>query len=53
MIVQNISEAGTHTDMTFTVPASDVEKAKTALAAKQAEIGYDVIQSETELARYR
>ena len=51
MIVQNISEAGTHTDMTFTVPASDVEKAKAALAAKQSEIGYDVIQSETELAK--
>ncbi|AJY44787.1 aspartate kinase [Martelella endophytica] len=51
MIVQNISEEGTHTDMTFTVPASDVEKAKVALAAKQSEIGYDVIQSETELAK--
>ncbi|MAU20338.1 MAG: aspartate kinase [Martelella sp.] len=51
MIVQNISEEGTHTDMTFTVPASDVEKAKAALAAKQSEIGYDVIQSETELAK--
>ncbi|WP_174802353.1 aspartate kinase [Martelella limonii] len=51
MIVQNISEEGTHTDMTFTVPASDVEKAKAALAAKQADIGYDVIQSETELAK--
>ncbi|TNB49541.1 aspartate kinase [Martelella lutilitoris] len=51
MIVQNISEDGTHTDMTFTVPASDVEKAKAALAAKHSEIGYDAIQSETELAK--
>ncbi|TCT40229.1 aspartate kinase [Martelella mediterranea] len=51
MIVQNISEDGTHTDMTFTVPASDVDKAKAMLAEKQGEIGFDAIQSETELAK--
>ncbi|TPW32319.1 aspartate kinase [Martelella alba] len=51
MIVQNISEDGTHTDMTFTVPASDVEKAKAALEEKRGEIDFDVLQSETELAK--
>ncbi|WP_176086202.1 aspartate kinase [Martelella sp. HB161492] len=51
MIVQNISEDGTHTDMTFTVPASDVEKAKAALEQKRGEIDFDVLQSETELAK--
>jgi len=51
MIVQNISEDGTHTDMTFTVPASDVDKAKAMLAEKQGEIGFDAIQSEAELAK--
>ncbi|MET3598446.1 UNVERIFIED_ORG: aspartate kinase [Martelella mediterranea] len=51
MIVQNISEDGTHTDMTFTVPASDVDKAKAALAARHDDIGYDAVQSETELAK--
>ncbi|WP_297323442.1 ACT domain-containing protein, partial [uncultured Bartonella sp.] len=51
MIVQNISEDGSKTDMTFTVPATDVQKAVTTLEANKKEIGFDVIQSETDLAK--
>ncbi len=32
MIVQNISEDGSRTDMTFTVPNTDIEKALAVLA---------------------
>ncbi|OLY45276.1 aspartate kinase [Bartonella apis] len=51
MIVQNISEDGSKTDMTFTVPATDIEKAVATLEANKNEIGFDVIQSETDLAK--
>ncbi|MCT6920280.1 MAG: aspartate kinase, partial [Bifidobacteriales bacterium] len=51
MIVQNISEDGSKTDMTFTVPATDIEKAVATLEANKKEIGFDVIQSETDLAK--
>ncbi|WP_455477276.1 aspartate kinase [Bartonella sp. B41] len=51
MIVQNISEDGSKTDMTFTVPSADVEKAVALLKKNRNEIGFDVIQSETGLAK--
>ncbi len=51
MIVQNISEDGSKTDMTFTVPSGDVQKAVAALEKNKKDIGFDVIQSETELAK--
>lgn len=51
MIVQNISEDGSKTDMTFTVPSSDVQKAVGILEKHRAEIGFDVIQSESDLAK--
>ncbi|MEM5492800.1 aspartate kinase [Hoeflea sp. AS16] len=51
MIVQNISEDGSRTDMTFTVPSSDAEKALTVLAGQKELIGYDVVQSESGLAK--
>lgn len=51
MIVQNISEDGSKTDMTFTVPATDIEKAVATLESNKKEIGFDVIQSETDLAK--
>ena len=51
MIVQNISEDGSKTDMTFTVPATDIDKAVATLEANKKEIGFDVIQSETDLAK--
>ena len=51
MIVQNISEDGSKTDMTFTVPSGDVQKAVAALEKNKKDIGFDVIQSVTELAK--
>ena len=51
MIVQNISEDGSRTDMTFTVPSSDAEKALAVLDGQKQVVGYDVVQSESGLAK--
>ena len=51
MIVQNISEAGTSTDMTFTVPAGDLDKATAVLEKAKTEMRYDAIQSEQGLTK--
>lgn len=51
MIVQNISEDGSRTDMTFTVPSSDADKALSVLDGQKQAIGYDVVQSESGLAK--
>ncbi len=51
MIVQNISEDGSRTDMTFTVPSGDLEKAAKILADNKERIGFDVIQSESGLVK--
>ncbi|WP_341760523.1 aspartate kinase [Candidatus Endowatersipora endosymbiont of Watersipora subatra] len=45
MIVQNVSEDGSVTDMTFTVPASNLKKALETLNTSKDEIGYEIIQS--------
>jgi aspartate kinase len=51
MIVQNISEDGKLTDMTFTVPSGDVDKALAVLERLKASIGYDVVQSEAGMSK--
>lgn len=51
MIVQNISEDGKHTDMTFTLPSGDVEKAVKVLEARKDDIGFDVVQNEANLVK--
>lgn len=51
MIVQNVSEDGSKTDMTFTVPSGDLDKAVAALEKAKAEVGFDTIQSESGLAK--
>lgn len=50
MIVQNISDEGM-TDMTFTVGKTDLAQAQAALAAKQAEIGYADLLTDTNVAK--
>ena len=40
MIVQNVSEDGKTTDLTFTVPASDYQRAKETIVAAKDTIGY-------------
>jgi aspartate kinase len=51
MIVQNISEDGSRTDMTFTVPSGDATKALAVLEGQKEVIGYDAVQSESGLAK--
>ncbi|MBB3542540.1 MULTISPECIES: aspartate kinase [unclassified Rhizobium] len=51
MIVQNISEDGSKTDMTFTVPSGDVDKAIKVLGENKEKIGYDVVQNESGLVK--
>jgi aspartate kinase len=51
MIVQNISEDGSRTDMTFTVPTGDLDKALAVLETEKERVGFDVIQSESGLVK--
>lgn len=51
MIVQNISEDGSRTDMTFTVPSSDLDKAIAVLDPIQKELGIDALQSEAGMVK--
>jgi aspartate kinase len=51
MIVQNVSEDGSRTDMTFTVPDGDVEKAVKILEKERERIGYQVLQSDKGLVK--
>ncbi|MEM1317003.1 MAG: aspartate kinase [Pseudomonadota bacterium] len=51
MIVQNVSEDGSVTDMTFTVPAADLNKAVTTLEKSKNEIGYEVVQSDPGMVK--
>jgi aspartate kinase len=51
MIVQNISEDGSLTDLTFTVPNADYERARKVLEAAKAAVGYQVIQGSSDVAK--
>ena len=51
MIVQNVSEDGSVTDMTFTVPAADLDRALSTLEASKDNIGYEVAQSDSGLVK--
>lgn len=51
MIVQSVSEDGSRTDMTFTVPDADLEKAIKVLENKKDQIGYELVQSDKGLVK--
>ncbi len=51
MIVQNISEDGSRTDMTFTVPQGDLAKALAVLEKVKEEIGFDVLQHDEGMTK--
>ena len=51
MIVQNVSEDGKTTDLTFTVPASDFARAKETITAAQGTIGYKRLDTATDVAK--
>src|SRR6202165_6095448 len=51
MIVQNVSEDGKTTDLTFTVPASDYDRARDTITSAKARIGYARLDSATDVAK--
>jgi aspartate kinase len=51
MIVQNISEDGSKTDMTFTVPNGDLVKALAVIETAKEAIGFEAVQSEPGLTK--
>lgn len=51
MIVQSVSEDGSRTDITFTIPETDVEKAQEVLQKHSSDIAFENIQSDTGLAK--
>ncbi|MBX9822838.1 aspartate kinase [Afipia birgiae] len=51
MIVQNVSEDGKTTDLTFTVPASEYTRAKDTIAKARDKIGYKAMDSATDVAK--
>jgi aspartate kinase len=51
MIVQNTSSDGKHTDMTFTVQESDLERVLDVLKAARKDIGYFDVKSSSDVAK--
>ncbi|MCB1413334.1 MAG: aspartate kinase [Xanthobacteraceae bacterium] len=51
MIVQNVSEDGKTTDLTFTVPASDFDRALETITDARDRIGYKRLDSATDVAK--
>jgi aspartate kinase len=51
MIVQNTSSDGKHTDMTFTVQGSDLDRALEVLRGAKQEIGYFEVKSASDVAK--
>ena len=51
MIVQNVSEDGTLTDLTFTVTNADYDRARKVLEEARGAIGYQVMQGSTDCAK--
>jgi aspartate kinase len=51
MIVQNVSADGATTDLTFTVPAADFERAKNTISSARAQIGYARLDGATDVTK--
>src|ERR1700716_1209043 len=51
MIVQNVSEDGATTDLTFTVPASDYIRARDTITGAKDRIGYARLDSATDVGK--
>src|ERR1700726_4340786 len=51
MIVQNVSEDGKTTDLTFTVPASDYNRARDTITTAKTKIGYARLDTATDAAK--
>jgi len=51
MIVQNVSADGATTDLTFTVPAADYERARATIERARSAIGYQRLDGATDVAK--
>jgi aspartate kinase len=51
MIIQNISEDGATTDITFTVPAADYDRAMSIIEANKGTLGYQALQGAKNVAK--
>lgn len=51
MIVQNVSEDGKTTDLTFTVPASDYNRARETITSAKGTIGFARLDTATDVAK--
>ncbi|MDE2062162.1 MAG: aspartate kinase [Bradyrhizobium sp.] len=51
MIVQNVSQDGKTTDLTFTVPASDYARARDTITSARDKIGYARLDTATDVAK--
>jgi aspartate kinase len=51
MIVQNVTEDGAATDLTFTVPRGDLGRANEVLKASREQIGYTTVHSDAGVAK--
>jgi aspartate kinase len=51
MIVQNVSADGATTDLTFTVPAADYQRAVDTITKAEGKIGYGRLDGETDVAK--
>ena len=51
MIVQNVSEDGSTTDLTFTVPQADYERARKVLEGERQHVGFAAVQGSTDVAK--
>jgi aspartate kinase len=51
MIVQNVSADGSTTDLTFTVPSADYERARVTIEKARAAIGYERLDGATDVAK--
>jgi aspartate kinase len=51
MIVQNVSEDGRHTDLTFTVQSADLDRALEVLRKSKDSLGYSDLRGSTDIAK--
>jgi aspartate kinase len=51
MIVQNVSDDGQYTDLTFTVPAGDFDRTMKVLENVKAQIGYSDLRGATDIVK--
>jgi aspartate kinase len=51
MIVQNVSADGAETDITFTVPAADYERAIGVIESHRQAIGYQLLEGATDVCK--